>query len=191
MDDRRTRKTRRLLREALADFLIEKSVDKITVKELTEKVDIHRSTFYGNFEDIYDLQDHTENIAFGEVKSLFQGGYHLKDFFIAILKYIDDNKKMSQLFFKGKIGHSFIDRLKEVFLDLYIARLRRKEYGADMTDEELRSYTSPYVAYLFAGSIDVINNWAKGEMSHSIEDVAEILYNLAKQIEDSLLVSLK
>jgi len=54
-EDRRVRKTKKALREGLAELLTQKSIQKITVRELTDKVDIHRSTFYANYEDIYDL----------------------------------------------------------------------------------------------------------------------------------------
>jgi len=191
MDDRRTRKTRRLLREGLAELLTEKSVNKITVKELTEKADIHRSTFYGNFDDIYDLRDHTEDTAFEDMKSLFKGGYDLKEFFRALLQYIENNKKLVQLFFKGKIGHSLIDKLTEMSMGIYIASLRKEGYATDMTDEELRLHMLPYFTYLFAGVTGIVKKWVKGEMPNSIDDLAEILYNLAMQIGDSFLTSLE
>ena len=54
-EDKRVRKTKRALRLGLAELLAEKSIQNITVKELSDKVEINRSTFYANFTDIYDL----------------------------------------------------------------------------------------------------------------------------------------
>ena len=59
--DRRVRKTREQLRHGLAELLCEKSIREITVKELVERVDINRSTFYLHYSDIYDMMEKIEN----------------------------------------------------------------------------------------------------------------------------------
>ena len=74
-EDRRVRKTKRALREGLADLLAEKSIQKITVRELTDKVDIHRSTFYANFTDIYDLYSQIEDSIIQEISNIFSKNY--------------------------------------------------------------------------------------------------------------------
>jgi len=40
-EDRRVRKTKKSLREGLVELLQEKSIQNITVKELTDRADIH------------------------------------------------------------------------------------------------------------------------------------------------------
>ena len=50
--DRRVRKTKSQLRAGLAQLMREKSIREITVKELVDKVDINRSTFYLHYSDI-------------------------------------------------------------------------------------------------------------------------------------------
>ena len=51
--DRRVRKTKTQLENGLAGLLREKAINEITVTELTERVDINRSTFYLHYRDIY------------------------------------------------------------------------------------------------------------------------------------------
>ena len=53
--DARIIHTRRSLRCALLGLLQEKSVDDITVKEVCEKADVSRATFYKHYKDCYDL----------------------------------------------------------------------------------------------------------------------------------------
>ena len=48
------------IREALLDLLQTKHLNEITVKELCEKADINRATFYRNYLDIYDLYEKME-----------------------------------------------------------------------------------------------------------------------------------
>lgn len=50
-DDRRVRRTRRALREALIALILEKGYDRITVREILDRADVVRSTFYAHFGD--------------------------------------------------------------------------------------------------------------------------------------------
>lgn len=53
--DRRTRKTRQLLRGALLGLLKEKRYDEISVQDVIERADVARSTFYMHYTDKDDL----------------------------------------------------------------------------------------------------------------------------------------
>ena len=70
-EDKRVIKTKRALRLGLAELLAEKSIQNITVKELSDRVEINRSTFYANFTDIYDLYHKTEDIVIQEISDIF------------------------------------------------------------------------------------------------------------------------
>lgn len=67
--DRRIQKTRNSLFSAFIELRAEKPLEKITVKELTERANISKQTFYLHFQDIYDLSEYLENDA---VKSLME-----------------------------------------------------------------------------------------------------------------------
>lgn len=54
-EDRRVKRTKRVLRECLFSLLETSTIDEITVKELTEKADVNRSTFYFYYKDINDM----------------------------------------------------------------------------------------------------------------------------------------
>ena len=54
-EDRRVRRTRRLLREALVALILEKGYDKVTVQDVLDRADLGRATFYAHFRDKDDL----------------------------------------------------------------------------------------------------------------------------------------
>ena len=54
-DDRRIQKTLKLLREALVSLITEKPYDSIVVKEILDRANVGRSTFYTHFRDKDDL----------------------------------------------------------------------------------------------------------------------------------------
>jgi AcrR family transcriptional regulator len=53
--DRRTNRTRRLLREALLALILERGYDGVTVEEITERADLGRTTFYLHYRDKEEL----------------------------------------------------------------------------------------------------------------------------------------
>ena len=55
IQDRRVRRTRRALREAMLDLMEEKGYDQVTVEELTDRADIGRTTFYLHYSAKQDL----------------------------------------------------------------------------------------------------------------------------------------
>src|SRR5262245_24998643 len=54
-EDRRTRRTRQLLREAFLSLLKNKRYEDISVQEIIEQADVARSTFYAHYADKQDL----------------------------------------------------------------------------------------------------------------------------------------
>ena len=61
--DLRVKKTRRAIRSAFLELAKEKPIEKITVKELAERAEINKATFYSHYETIYALIDELEQEA--------------------------------------------------------------------------------------------------------------------------------
>ena len=53
--DRRVGKTRKALKEALTDLILEKGYESVTVQDVIDRADVGRSTFYAHFVDKDDL----------------------------------------------------------------------------------------------------------------------------------------
>ena len=52
--DRRIRRTKKAIKEALIEVLKKKNVENVTIKELADKADITRATFYQYYRDPAD-----------------------------------------------------------------------------------------------------------------------------------------
>ncbi|MBM2619052.1 TetR/AcrR family transcriptional regulator [Actinoplanes sp. LDG1-06] len=51
VEDRRVRRTRAALREALVELVVERGYDRVTVRDVLDRADIGRSTFYAHYRD--------------------------------------------------------------------------------------------------------------------------------------------
>ena len=59
--DRRVKKTKKQLRQALTDLMTEKPSKSISVRELAERADINRGTFYIHYQGVNDLLQRLED----------------------------------------------------------------------------------------------------------------------------------
>jgi AcrR family transcriptional regulator len=64
--DRRVKRTRQLLQQALGELLAEKQFSEITVQDITERAEVNRATFYAHFPDKYALLNHSVREKFQE-----------------------------------------------------------------------------------------------------------------------------
>lgn len=59
--DRRVKRTKKALRDALFELLENKAMNQITVTELTTLADVNRATFYFYYTDLNDMVDQIQN----------------------------------------------------------------------------------------------------------------------------------
>ena len=67
----KSQKTRRRIIDCFLNTIPQKQWDKISVKELCEKAEITRGTFYQYFDDIYDLMEQIETPMFDDLNRRF------------------------------------------------------------------------------------------------------------------------
>jgi AcrR family transcriptional regulator len=118
--DRRVKKTKKNIRDALTELMHEKGVKDITVRELSELADINRGTFYTHYKDVFDLLEQIENEMFEEFNGAISN-YTQKDIIEnpglilnQIFTFLEENSKIC-LSLLGKNGDiSFVDRLRDL-----------------------------------------------------------------------------
>lgn len=104
-EDIRIQKTRRDLRKAILDLITEKSIEKISVKEICDKAMVNRITFYKYYEDKFTLLDDTVNEIRDEIKEkTLKNNYVINTFddassYLAeivknVVEYIEDNRNL-------------------------------------------------------------------------------------------------
>ena len=174
-EDKRVIKTKRALRLGLAELLTEKSIQNITVKELSDKVEINRSTFYANFTDIYDLYHKTEDMVIQEIGDIFSENYATSPqaFFEILFQYVYDNKQICRMFFGRNVSPTFFSRLTTLFKEACLLCWQGNYGIADIT-QELEYYAHFYLS----GGLSVIDKWADDDFEYSAEQLVAIFANM-------------
>ena len=73
--ERRYRRTEKMILDGLTTLLQSKSIKEISVRELSDLVDINRSTFYLHYADIYDLLEKTEERLLAELSNAVENDW--------------------------------------------------------------------------------------------------------------------
>lgn len=75
--DRRILKTRSVIKKSLTSLMKEKPFDKITIKDITDKANINRATFYLHYMDKYDLLEQSQNDILNEIREVLADAFKI------------------------------------------------------------------------------------------------------------------
>ena len=95
-NNRRILVTKRILRESLMELMQEKSISKITIKEICDLSEMSRSTFYLHYQDQFELLSDVENeVMENTLKALenLSGSFNTTESIEAFLEYVKENKE--------------------------------------------------------------------------------------------------
>ena len=59
-NNQRYRDSEKKIRDALMKLMEDQELEDVTVMDICKEADIHRTTFYAHYEDIYDLMEQVE-----------------------------------------------------------------------------------------------------------------------------------
>ena len=201
-EDRRVRKTKKALRECLAELLTEKNIQDITVRELTDKADIHRSTFYANYTDIYDLYKQIEDAVVQEISEIISVTYSVDSnaFFRILFKYISENRQVCRMFLGKNVSPTFSDRLTDMFKEACLIcwsditntalndsdntgiKQNCDNYG--FTGTAATKEQEYYIHFYLSGSLAVVSKWADGNFEYSAERLIMMLTDIYNNWEE-------
>lgn len=178
--DRRVMRTRHLLLRSLTSLMKEKSIKDITVKELCEKSNINRGTFYLHYKDIYDMLEKNEQELLAQLAQAFQN-YPPRDtpdfpypLFAELFRIIDQYSDFCFVLLSPKGDISFLTKIKQVFTHRYIQEFMT----AGQTVDFLPAYYDYYSHFLVCGCCGLIETWLAQGKKESPEEMAHLMSRL-------------
>lgn len=170
--DRRVRKTKKVLRKSLISLMKEKSINSITVKELCEKADINRGTFYLHYTDVFYMLDEIEKELFEEFQEMIlsheisEDRIETKPILKDIFTFIAQNKDFCMVI--------LCDRGDMVFVKKIVSIIYEKGYNdwINIFKKENKDIFNKYYSFILYGVIGLIDNWLKNGLKESPEYMA-------------------
>ena len=177
-EDRRVRRTKKLLTQALTQLLQEKQINEITVKELTDLADMNRGTFYLYYKDMFDMLEKIEDGMFEVLDAIVSPHEHddvsqqTKPILLDLFRFIEDNQEMCRVLLSPHGDMNFLHRLNEVVREKCLKawpNIRKEKGEADF------DYHYSFVVFGCAG---IIRAWVNRNCPESAEKMAEMAYGM-------------
>lgn len=185
--DRRVVRTKRMLRDALAELIEEKGFERITVCDLTERADINRGTFYTHYKDKNDLLCQSEDELIEGIVELQSGLSEVKldefidcymnnrplPFIVTLYDYLRKNGTFVRALLGPQGDPAFEPRLREIVETNVRENVLATKYRE--SNDRLIGY---YIAYFTSAELGLIRHWLESGMRESSEDMALIVMSI-------------
>ena len=173
-EDRRSRRTRKLLVHALFSLMQEKRYTAITVKDIIQRADVGRSTFYLHCRDKEDLlEDGLDEMIHQIDHGALADGKHL----FPVLQTFQHIQK-EQHRFKSLAASGSIDRLYQI-LEGYMRKNMEAFLAGQVPARRQPAVPIPVLAATISGSFLALIKWyLDTKMSYSPEQMDQFFQQL-------------
>lgn len=143
--------TKKAIMYEFMEILEVKSLDKVTVKDICERCEINRNTFYYYFEDIYDVLNSVFVMEKESVLDEIKDKASFLDAYRRSAAIILNNKKAVIHIYQSKRGDILRNYLEAVIKDFVGRAVEKEAEGYHLSEEDIR-YITHFYAYAIAGS---------------------------------------
>ena len=174
-NNQRTRLSKIMLKNALMEILSEKgSVNRISVRELCQRAELNRSTFYSHYNEPKDLLDEIET------QLLENTSEHLKKigqennagahkYILSFLSYIKENNNM----FRPLLVDCADPEFRSAFMQQSVVQFIENLNITLQKDIEQYVYS-----YILNGSTGVIIQWIRSQYSVDAKLITDLLFTI-------------
>lgn len=181
--DRRCRRTKSAIKNALLKILKVKNLNQITVSELVEIADVNRKSFYNHYSDIKSVLSELEDDFVGRVFNLMNEENLMLDikepgtFIRKLTTEIENNSEFYQLLIEAKAYANLGQKMKNCL----------KQHLKKIALEELVNFNvfDVYVDFMMSGIISVYENWFHSRRGMPIAEVSNLICEIVVAIDVS------
>lgn len=173
-ESQRVMETKDRLRNAFFELYAEKKIERISIKEITDRAQLNRGTFYVYYKDIYDLLEKTEDELLAELIMKLRDliprilREESLDPFLPPLEFYQRYSKFLKVLLGANGDPNFIHKIKTI-LKKTLKELLKKEQIPEVENME---YIMEFVC---SGQIGIISHWLANDMAISVNELGELI----------------
>lgn len=176
--DRRVKYTKMVIKDSFVQFLKQKPISKISVKEICDDADINRATFYAHYVDQHDLLQQIENEIIDDINK-YLSVYDFKNTELIpveaierILEYIEDNAELFDLLLNSNGDMKFQQEVIKI--------IGGQHFISMFENSSLKKEDAEYIYHFLAcGAVGVIQLWLKDGLKKPARAVTELILKTA------------
>ena len=174
--DKRVKRTKKALRDALLTLLESKSINEITVTELTTLADVNRATFYFYYIDLLDMLQQVQNEVYECFRQIVEESNEsittiegFTSYCEKVLTFCKEHENLCRFIVKNDVNNQLYKYIQKILLN-------NIPNTKDMFDENNPArYLSNYVLTAMTG---IMIDWMEEGMHIPPHDLAEFCANV-------------
>lgn len=177
-DNQRSRLTRMLLKQAFLNLMKQKPAEKITVKEICEKAEVNRSTFYLHFAEPNDVLKELEDEAILQISEVLHyiaafesSGPDMLGSLYTFLHYIRKNDDMFRCLLVENSDPHFRRKLFDLSMNVIPSSF-------DLPLDPFRKEMA--CRFMISGSLELLTFWIKSDYRIPDSQMGELLSKLCE-----------
>lgn len=186
-EDRRARRSRRLLKESLLELMKKKTFSEISVRDVTDSADMNRGTFYLHYSGTAELLQSLEEDLLAELQALIDA--HMQEsvavgsaapVFEPVLDFVAENRETCSVLFSSSEASGFFQSIQQLV----------HKNGAPLVktwfqpqDPQLTDYLLNFLAW---GLIGLLREWFAQDMALPREELLAAAQRMADGAASSL-----
>jgi AcrR family transcriptional regulator len=176
-----TSKTNQLLKDTFIELYTHKPINKISVKELCQRANLNRGTFYSYYENIDNLLEEIEEELLSDLVNIIKTEniiIHTKedlDIFLETIKKLTDYIRKHGDYFKALLGKNgdnlFTYKIKNTMKKKLSIKFKAEKRNVGNLNEYLLEYIS-------SANIGVITYWVETGMKTTPEELMGLMVKI-------------
>jgi AcrR family transcriptional regulator len=175
-NDRRVKRTKKALYDALLILLKEKSINEITVTELTNQADVNRATFYFYYTDLLDMLQQIQNETYQAFKEIIDSNpidvttiEGFTDYSEKLLTFCKEHETLVRFV----INHDTNNQLYKQMRYLMVNNIPNSKITFDDTNPARYSTN-----FIITAMVGIMEDWMDEGMKIPAREVAEFCANI-------------
>lgn len=188
-EDRRIRRTKKLLKQGLAEMMNEKDFKDITVKDITEKADLNRGTFYLHYSDTYDLLRKVEDEILQDFQDMIDKYAQNIDIenptllpvLSPIAGYVIENIDICKSLFNNRASSDFTEKFQQLISRNGASFINKQYPGASIENYEY------FFSFITCGTVGIIKKWFESTPMKPKDEIVVMTAKIIRAAANSIL----
>lgn len=174
--------TKQKIKEAYAELSKEKKdIFKITVKDILDKADISKSTFYYHYPDVFSIQQELEDELIGLLNDLLEKHRHngvldYQTFIHQVIIHMKDNEKLYHNLIHLGLSSNYVEKLKNLF---YLTLEDDKDIIPLFRNEKEKTLE---IDFIVNGTIYMFVDYYSNKINQSLDEIEQTLLLMIETI---------
>lgn len=161
--DRRVRKSREAIKNAVTELMVEKNFDQITLQDISDRANISRRTIYLHYMDKFDLLDKMLEEHIRELREFCDQVSDDSEYGEIVLLWFEYLEK-HYVFFSAMLTSKGSLFFRNRFLEFFLEELGKKEKDLlEKNDSKPTDEETVDIQFLGAAIVGIVEWWFKNE----------------------------